>query len=132
MNLDTFQKKARIEMVPLIDVVFLLLSAFLYASLWMNYTGAVPVRLPSGKTGNEPFRGVVITITAENKISVNDVETALDNVVEMVKAATQQQSDGVLIRGDQNASLGVGVEILSLLKSAGVEKASFQVSTRHE
>ena len=81
MNLSTGYegRRARIEIVPLIDVVFLLLVFFIYAMLSMTVYRGVRVRLPAGSGDVEEMKTVVINIDAETKrldVDVSDEEMA--------------------------------------------------------
>jgi biopolymer transport protein ExbD len=56
INLDTPAEEARIELVPLIDVIFCILTFFLLASLQLTRQQAINVDLPKAKTGQTQMR----------------------------------------------------------------------------
>jgi biopolymer transport protein ExbD len=120
-------RKARIEMVPLLDVVFLLLVFFIYAMLSMSVYRGVHVTLPSA-TGEPEGRAelVTITVTADNEIMINETFYSLDEAVR-IAAHESAGSDKVLIYGDRSADLGVAMELLSKLRNEGVAAVSFLV-----
>ena len=63
------RKKARLEIIPLIDVIFFLLATFMMVSLSMAKINGVPVNLPSATT-SAPLEkdSVVVTLTKEGDI----------------------------------------------------------------
>jgi biopolymer transport protein ExbD len=120
---------ARIEMIPLLDVVFLLLVSFIYAMLSVTVHHEVDVVLPKSTDGirSESTRPVIITLTRQDQLLVDGQELSLAAVVDV---AVQRMGTGgtqVLIYGDREANLGVAIELLSKLRSAGIEAASFLV-----
>ncbi|TFH15049.1 MAG: hypothetical protein E4H02_08655 [Lentisphaerales bacterium] len=123
--------KARIEIVPLLDVVFLLLVFFIYAMLSMSVHRGVRVQLPDGNGIAEPLENFVITITEDSALLV---EGSVVDIDEAVRRAVQLPLENarVLIYGDRQANLGVAVELLSRLRSSGVGSVSFLVKEANE
>ena len=121
-------RKARIEMLPLIDVVFLLLVFFIYAMLSMVVHHGLRVELPNAST-TEVDRNeyVSITIAKDNSIFVRKERVELSELTEKVMEYVDKKTDiSVFINGDSRADLGVAIKILDLLKSAGVKEVSFE------
>jgi biopolymer transport protein ExbD len=122
-------RTARIEMIALIDVVFLLLVFFIYAMLSMVVQRGVDVVLP-GVEGQTAPEGLVITLDRENRLYFEEQRLDLDQIVRRIAArriAARYEQEQVLIRGDARADLGIAVELLSALREQGVERVSFQV-----
>ena len=122
-------RKARVELVSLMDVMFLVLVFFVYATFNMAVHRGLKVDLPAAAGAHEKGERIVVTIDAQNALQLNGralEQAALVASVQRLLAA--KPGLPVLISGDRHASLGVGVELLAALKAAGVEKASFQVS----
>ena len=63
-------RKPRIEIVPLIDVVFLLLVFFIYAMLSMVVCRGLRVELPSAQGVTEDMKTVIITLSSDNGVSI--------------------------------------------------------------
>lgn len=122
-------RKARVELVSLMDVMFLVLVFFVYATFNMAVHRGLKVDLPSAAGTHEKGERIVVTIDAQNALQLNGRALAQPTLVaEVQRLLAVKPGIPVLISGDRRASLGVGVELLSALKSAGVDKASFQVS----
>ena len=115
-------------MTPLMDVMFLVLVFFVYCIFDMSVHKGVKVDLPETGGADEKGERIVITIRADDSLQLNGREMSRTDIVARVKELSAVKMKlPVLISGDRKASLGVGVGLLSELKAAGVEKASFQV-----
>ena len=120
-------KKTRIEMLPLIDVVFLLLVFFIYAMLSMVVRHGMKVELPrSGTTVQERNQTITLTISAENALFLDGKPIDLKEVA----AAVLAQNKPVFIQGDRTADLGFALELLDLLKEAGIKEVSFSCTPK--
>lgn len=123
------RRGARLELTSLMDVMFLVLVFFVYSVYSMAVHRGVKVDLPAAAGVHEKGERVVVTITAANELQLNGRLLGRDELVEAVRRLVEVKSDlPVLVSGDRNASLGVGVELLERFRRAGVEKVSFQVS----
>lgn len=119
----------RIEMVPLIDVVFLLLVFFIYAFLSMIVPRGVRVRLPrldgSTRTGKEP---VAVSIGRRGELFVDRERVTPAELVSRVKARLEVAPEKwVVIQGDAKAPLESALGVLGRLRDGGIEQATFRV-----
>ena len=121
-------RKARIELVNLIDVAFIILVFFVYAAMSMTMSKGLKVALPVGTsdTGRQQ-RSIRIALDKENMLWLDKEACDLDACVRKVAAEAAGGSCAVLISGDRQAELGVGIELLSRLKEAGVASVAFEV-----
>ena len=118
----------RLEMTSLMDVMFLVLVFFIYCIFDMAVHKGLKVDLPNAAGADEKGERIVITIKADDSLQLNGMDLAKDAILARVKELNAVKMKlPVLISGDRKSSLGVGIELLSELKAAGVEKASFQV-----
>ena len=123
--------QTRLEMTSLMDVMFLVLVFFIYCIFDMAVHKGLKVDLPNAAGADEKGERIVITIKADDSIQLNGMEMKKEDAVSRVKELNAVKMKlPVLISGDRKSSLGVGIELLSDLKAAGVERASFQVSGR--
>ena len=119
-------KKARVEMLPLIDVVFLLLIFFIYAMVSMVVHHGMRVDLPSaGSSMLEQSDYIVITLDADNHLFLNEEPVEADGLASRVLALRGGEAKPVFINGDRKADLGLAIELLDNLKQAGIEEVSF-------
>lgn len=121
--------QTRLEMTSLMDVMFLVLVFFIYCIFDMAVHKGLKVDLPNAAGVGEKGERIVITIKADDSIQLNGMNLPRTEVIARVKELNAVKMKlPVLISGDRKSSLGTGIELLSDLKAAGVEKASFQVS----
>jgi biopolymer transport protein ExbD len=123
------RRGARLEMTSLMDVMFLVLVFFIYCIFDMAVHKGLKVDLPNAAGADEKGERIVVTIRADDTMQLNGMLMSREEVVSRVRELNKVKMNlPVLISGDRRSSLGVGIELLSALKAAGVEKASFQVS----
>ena len=116
-------------MMSLMDVMFLVLVFFIYCIFDMAVHKGLKVDLPNAAGADEKGERIVVTIRADDTMQLNGMSMSREEVISRVKELNRVKMNlPVLISGDRRSSLGVGIELLSALKAAGVEKASFQVS----
>ena len=119
-------KKARVEMLPLIDVVFLLLVFFIYAMVSMVVHRGLKVDLPAtGTAVMEKKDYISITIDADNVLYLNSEPVDAEGLAQRVLQLRKDSNKPVYIDGDQKADLGLAIELLDDLKKAGIEEVSF-------
>ena len=121
-------RKARIEMVPLIDTVFLLLVFFIYAMLSMSFQRGLPVLLPSSST-SEIEKEVVLSVTvkSDGTIFVDEEETSSDDLVRTLKDKSENEKQaGVLLFADNRLSYQQLFHVLDRIKEAGISRISLQ------
>ena len=127
------RRGARLEMTSLMDVMFLVLVFFIYCIFDMAVHKGARVDLPDAAGADERGERIVITILPDDTMQFNGTPMTKDEIVARVADLNRVKMNfPVLISGDRKSSLGVGIELLSELKRAGVEKASFQVSGKRE
>ena len=122
------RKRARIEMIALIDVVFLLLVFFIYAMLSMTVFRGLELNLPRAE-GEVRRDAVVVTLDRENRLIADGREMEPEQVVSWAMAEHGRSGLPLLIRGDRQADFGVALELLAKLQAAGLEAVSFQVDS---
>ena len=111
------------------DVMFLVLVFFIYCIFDMAVHKGLKVDLPNAAGADEKGERIVITIRSDDTMQLNGMDLSREEIVSRVKDLhAVKMKLPVLISGDRQSRLGVGIELLAALKAAGVEKASFQVS----
>ena len=92
------EHETRVEMMPLIDVVFLLLTFFIYAMVLMVRAEVLPVPLESYVSGSpaEPRPSISVTIAVDGNIYVNQVVADLENVATTVSQQLETEPDAVI------------------------------------
>ena len=120
--------KVRIELIPLIDIVFLLLVFFIYAMLSMAVHRGLPVRLPSAAaTQIEKLTTLSVTITADGSTFVNKEPVPLSELAGVLKAkAAGNHKTGVLLFADRSLTYQKLFRVLDQIRSTGLNHVSLQ------
>lgn len=129
------RKKARIEIIPLIDVIFFLLATFVLFTLSLNRIQSVPVDLPvaapPSSTPPSPNDNVTIQVSGEGAIFWNKELIDMAEVPSRLAFfKTQTEDPRILIAGDERARFGVTVAVLDEVRKAGIQKFSVETRTR--
>lgn len=120
------QQAARVELLPLIDVIFLLLIFFIFVMLTMSMRSGIKVDLPKLVEQQQQTPDMlVISIDKENNIYINDLPSNKSEFVQRVISLQKENKQAILIRGDQQSDLGLALTILDKLRSAGFEHVTF-------
>jgi len=121
-------KKARIEMLPLIDIVFLLLVFFIYAMLSMAVHKALPVALPSSDTAKIHKQMVLsITVDSEGAIHVDKDPVPIQSLAAILKEKSgKTDKPGVLLFADKDLSYQDLFRVLDQITLAGINQVSLQ------
>ena len=121
--------EARIEIIPLIDIMFFLLASFMLVSLSMVNMKGVKVNLPTATTATNETKKDFITVTVD-KAGLAYLDAKLIGDHELVQAlSSKHQADATLrvfISGDQDSRHGDMMRALDLVRSAGIEKVAFE------
>jgi biopolymer transport protein ExbD len=121
-------RRVRIEMVPMIDCVFLLLVFFIYAMLSMAVHRGLPVNLPASKTVKIDKKLILaVTVKADGSIFVDKEPVELERVTTVLQAkAAGQDQPGVLLFADRNLTYQNLFEVLDRIRQAGLNRISLQ------
>lgn len=126
-------RRARLELTPLLDVMFLVLVFFIYCIFDMAVHRGMKVSLSEAEGAAERGERIVVTVGADDSVELNGMRMSRDEAVARVKALSAVGIRmPVLVSADRRASFGAGVELLAALKEAGVDAASVQVSGRRK
>ena len=80
-------RKGRIEIIPMIDVMFFLLATFMLSSLSMQNLDSLQVNLPQGQAEKlSTKQPVTLTLTSDSEIFINRIPVTLDTLQAMLRA----------------------------------------------
>jgi len=113
---------AEINITPLTDVFLVLLIIFMVTSVAMVQSGA-NINLPEvEETKSEP-RQIVITVTPQKEIFINNTPTTLADLEGFLRPLIQAQPDiPVVLEGDKDVVLGEAVKVLVIAQRAGAKQ----------
>lgn len=124
------RKKARIEIIPLIDVMFFLLAAFMMVSLTLQQIKTVRMDLPSAvqATGSQKPDIVNVDISAAGDLTVDRKRVTLPELETLVTDRMKANTNlPVYIRADPETRHGRVLEILDSMKAVKVPKVSWAI-----
>ncbi len=128
------KKKARIEIIPLIDVVFFLLATFVLFTLSLNKSQGLSVSLPPSETGEarDPSGTATISVTQEGTIAWDKDPVTLDEFLTRLKAfrALHLEESKILINGDENAPFNQAIYVFDEVRKAGIQKVLIETRVK--
>ena len=123
-------RRGRIEIIPMIDVMFFLLATFMLASLSMQNLHSLAVNLPRGQAALlQTSTSVTLTVTQDNRIFLDKTPVTLDTLAGTLKPMLQGTNAGVIVAADNAASKGVVVQAMLQARKAGADR--FLIAVKH-
>jgi biopolymer transport protein ExbD len=123
-------RKARIEIIPLIDIMFFLLASFMMVSLSQVHMKGIKVNLPSGVSGQTQTKREYISVSVDkdghyffDKDEVKDEEL----ISRLRKVHDSAPDAKVFVRGDRDSVHLNVTHALDIIRSAGFYKISFEI-----
>ena len=125
-------KKARIEIIPMIDTIFFLLVFFMISTLSMSQYRGMPVNLPKAASGQQaPADSAAITIDKESRIFLNKEEVEQAALGDLLRQQLEQNSDLlVVINADDGVEHGRVVEVMDIARGANVARMAIAVKPK--
>jgi len=125
-------KKARIEIIPMIDTIFFLLVFFMISTLSMSQFKGMPVNLPKAASGQQaPAESAAITIDKDNRIFLNQQAVDKAALGEVLRQQLAKNPDMlVIINADDVVQHGQVVEIMDIARGANVAKMAIAVKPK--
>jgi biopolymer transport protein ExbD len=125
-------KKARIEIIPMIDTIFFLLVFFMISTLSMAQYRGMPVNLPKAASGQQaPAESAAITIDKDSRIYLNKEEVDQAALTALLRQYVEQNSDVlVIINADDGVEHGRVVEVMDIARRADVAKIAIAVKPK--
>jgi biopolymer transport protein ExbD len=127
------QRKARIEIIPLIVVMFFLLASFMMVSLSMQNMQSRKMDLPEALTARPDFKPDIFNIGVDRTgaVSVGKTNVALEKLDEMLTAALKRNTNApVFVTADRETLHGAVNRVLDRVRRAGVQRVSFTVEPK--
>ena len=124
------QKRARLEIIPLIDIMFFLLASFMLVSLSMSKQRTIKVDLPTAVTAQKDIKPDMISLAVDANGDYYLDKAKLD-LPSLDKALAENHAKTpdmpVYISGDANSRHHSMVQLLDAVRRAGFQHIAFQV-----
>ena len=127
------KKHARIEIIPLIDIMFFLLASLMMVSLSQTTMKGIKVALPVGASGETQSKKDYISLSVDkdgytyfdkDKIPLEEV------LPRLLKIHATNPEAKIFIRGDREAVHGNVTRVLDQIRSSGFNKISFEIKSQ--
>ncbi|MFC1644119.1 ExbD/TolR family protein [Candidatus Omnitrophota bacterium] len=116
-----FLEKGRLDIAPLIDVVFLLLIFFMLTSSFIFQPG-IRVNLPRAVTSEVLHKELlIVTITEDNEVFINERPVSGDELVSRITIAARDEQP-LLIKADKKVDLGKVIEVWDICRQVDVKQ----------
>jgi len=125
-------RRARIEIIPLIDIMFFLLASFMLASLSMIRLQSVRnMELPSAVAAKRDFKPdiVNIAVTKDGDVHLESKPVTIPELyLSLSNTFVKNTNVPVFISGDKATRHGAIVQVLDAVRRAGIQKVAFTIS----
>lgn len=127
MKIRSFKKqpkKARIEIIPMIDTMFFLLVFFMIATLSMSVMRGMPVNLPKAESSKSDLKDdISVTLSKGGYVYFNKQEIKRAELPTLLLAEASKNPDIlVMISADEEVSHGSVVELMDEIKTSGINR----------
>ncbi len=127
LRIDTQAEEVRVEIVPLIDVIFCILTFFILAAVGFSRQQAISIDLPKASTGTPQGREIlVVSLNDLGQLHVDQQPVVTkDQFLEKLKAYRQQNPNGLMaLYASTNATYNEVVQVLDLLREVGGDRVA--------
>jgi biopolymer transport protein ExbD len=125
-------KKARIEIIPLIDIMFFLLASFMMVSLSQVHMKGIKVNLPSGVSGQTQTKREYISVSVDKDghYFFDKDEVADEELLKRLRMVHDSAPEAkVFVRGDRDSVHLNVTHALELIRASGFYKISFEIKS---
>ena len=110
--------KTEINILPMIDVIFAILSFFIVSSLFLTKVETIPINLPASTTAKkEDKKSINLSIDSKSRIFLNKNLVQLSNLKNEIIKLNIEKNSLIIIRGDKNVNYGKIVEVMDIIRS---------------
>jgi biopolymer transport protein ExbD len=125
------RRRGRIEIIPMIDVMFFLLATFMLASLSLQNLHSLAVNLPRGQAPPlQAMRSVTLTVTRDGGILLDRIPVTLDTLPSTLRPLLAPAGTNVVVAVDSAAPSGIVVQAMLRSREAGAEHFLFAVTPK--
>jgi biopolymer transport protein ExbD len=125
------RRKGRIEIIPMIDVMFFLLATFMLASLSLQNLNSLAVDLPQGHAA--PLIAatpLTLTVTRGGELLLDRTPVTIDKLAATLQPLLAGHNGNLIVAADSGAPSGVVVEAMLQAREAGA--AHFVMAIKHD
>ena len=111
------KEQAQINILPMIDVIFAILSFLIISSLYLTKINTIPLQLPlSGSTSRLDKKSLIISIDKKNNIYLNQEITNIKKLRLDLQNIIKSENQNIILSADKDISYGEFIKVLDILK----------------
>ena len=112
------EKDIQINILPMIDIIFVILSFFIISSLYLVKLESIPLDLPKAETSkNELNDPIIVSMDIEGKIYINkNYSDKKSFEFDLIQLISKQDKNFILIRADKEIRYGEFIYVLDILR----------------
>jgi len=129
------KRRTRLEIIPLIDIMFFLLASFMMVSLQMQKVRTLKASLPTATLATSTTKPDMVNLTVDKygEVSVDSKSISFPDLNELLKKRCQANTNlPVYITGTRDTTHGSMMYVLDFVKRAGVQRAAIAVKAAPE
>jgi biopolymer transport protein ExbD len=126
INLDMPTEEVQIQIIPLIDVIFCILTFFILAALQLTRQQGIEIDLPKASTGATQMRQMmVVTVSNTGQTFVNKQFVDRAQLYQQLQDYHQKNPDGLLVlNASQTAFYNDVVQVLDVMRQVGGDRVA--------
>ena len=125
INSDT-----QINILPMIDIIFAILSFLIVSTLYLSKIDTIPVDLPEASSSiKQDKEFIIISIDNTGNIFINQKKILINDLTTKILNLINEDSKNVVLNADRNVSFGVLIKVLDSLRS--IEGLKIAISTKY-
>ena len=123
------EENIQINILPMIDIIFVILSFFIVSSLFLVKLETIPVNLPSAETSKQEKDSlIVVTLNLENRVFIDDKFIDISILENEIRSKLKfSNNKKIVLRADKDIKYGKVISILDILRK--IENIKIGVST---
>ena len=126
---EDISNKNKIDILPMIDIIFAILSFLIVSSLYLSRVETIPVDLPKANSSlRQDSRFINIFIDKSGGIYLNKKKILSDDILDIITNLMSERNNLIVIHADKNVSHGYVINVLDRLRS--INDLQIAISTK--
>ena len=120
----------QINILPMIDIIFAILSFLIVSTLYLSRVDTIPVDLPDASSSiKQDKEFIIISIDNIGNIFINQKVILINDLTTQVLSMINKNSKNIVLNADKNVSYGIVIKVLDSLRS--IEGLKIAISTKY-
>lgn len=114
------ERRAQVDMSPLVDVVFLLLIFFAVTTTFLEQSG-MDLELPESSTATaSESAAIVVELGTDGTVMLQGEAVTVDQLQQRIAEMSAEDRERVTVRADRSIELGFAISVIDALRKGGV------------